>query len=55
MHASYPLDMTMRTARDLYFEVNGFGKDGGYTTFGSSSSSDRSSFRSPTPPAASPR
>lgn len=30
MHASYPLDMTMRNARDRYFEVNAFGKDGGY-------------------------
>lgn len=30
MHASYADDMTMRTARDLYFEVNGFGADGGY-------------------------
>lgn len=30
MHASYAHDMTMRTARDLYFEVNGFGADGGY-------------------------
>ncbi len=30
MHASYPLDMTMRNARDRYFVVNGFGKDGGY-------------------------
>jgi hypothetical protein len=30
MHASYTPDMTMRAARDLYFEVNGFGADGGY-------------------------
>lgn len=30
MHASYPLDMTMRIARDRYFEANGFGDDGGY-------------------------
>lgn len=30
MHASYTPDMTMQTARDLYFEVNGFGADGGY-------------------------
>ena len=31
MHASYTPDMTMRTARDLYFDVNGFGADGGYS------------------------
>ena len=31
MHASYTPDMTMRTARDLYFEANGFGADGGYS------------------------
>jgi hypothetical protein len=30
MHASYADDMTMRIARDRYFEVNGFGADGGY-------------------------
>jgi hypothetical protein len=30
MHASYTPEMTMRAARDLYFEVNGFGADGGY-------------------------
>jgi hypothetical protein len=30
MHAPYPSEMTMRTARDRYFEVNGFGADGGY-------------------------
>jgi hypothetical protein len=30
MHASYTPDMTMQRARDLYFEVNGFGADGGY-------------------------
>lgn len=30
MHASYAPDMTMRTARDRYFEANGFGADGGY-------------------------
>jgi hypothetical protein len=30
MHAAYPIDMTLRTARDRYFEVNGFGADGGY-------------------------
>lgn len=30
MHATYAPEMTMRTARDLYFEVNGFGADGGY-------------------------
>ena len=33
MHASYPHDMTMRTARDRYFEVNEFGADGGYNDF----------------------
>jgi hypothetical protein len=31
MHASYADDMTMRAARDRYFEVNGFGEDGGYS------------------------
>jgi hypothetical protein len=31
MHASYADDMTMRRARDLYFESNGFGADGGYS------------------------
>ena len=31
MHASYTPDMTMRAARDLYFEANGFGADGGYS------------------------
>jgi hypothetical protein len=30
MHASYADDMTMRAARDRYFEANGFGADGGY-------------------------
>jgi hypothetical protein len=30
MHAPYPSEMTMRTARDRYFEVNGFGPNGGY-------------------------
>ena len=30
MRTSYRDDMTMRAARDRYFEVNGFGKDGGY-------------------------
>ena len=30
MGTSYRDDMTMRAARDRYFEVNGFGKDGGY-------------------------
>ena len=30
MHASYTPEMTMRAARDLYFDVNGFGADGGY-------------------------
>ena len=30
MNASYADDMTMRAARDRYFEVNGFGPDGGY-------------------------
>lgn len=30
MHAFYAHDMTMRIARDRYFEVNGFGADGGY-------------------------
>ncbi|MDB5216572.1 MAG: hypothetical protein JWO86_4499 [Myxococcaceae bacterium] len=30
MRTHYPDDMTMRAARDRYFEVNGFGKDGGY-------------------------
>ena len=30
MTASYPDDMTMRAARERYFDVNGFGKDGGY-------------------------
>ena len=30
MQPSYPLDMTMRSARDLYFQVNDFGADGGY-------------------------
>ncbi len=28
--ATYPDSMTMREARDRYFEVNGFGADGGY-------------------------
>jgi hypothetical protein len=31
MHASYSPDMTMRAARDLYFQVNNFGADGGYS------------------------
>ena len=30
MHASYTPEMTMRAARDRYFDVNGFGADGGY-------------------------
>ena len=30
MHASYTHDMTMKNARDRYFEANGFGADGGY-------------------------
>jgi hypothetical protein len=30
MNASYSDDMTMRAARDRYFDVNGFGADGGY-------------------------
>jgi hypothetical protein len=30
MRTSYRDDMTMRAARDRYFELNGFGKDGGY-------------------------
>lgn len=30
MSATYPDDMTMRAARDRYFDVNGFGADGGY-------------------------
>ncbi len=30
MTALYGDDMTMREARDRYFDVNGFGKDGGY-------------------------
>lgn len=30
MRAFYPDDMTMRAARDRYFEANGFGADGGY-------------------------
>lgn len=30
MHAEYARDMTMQTARDRYFEANGFGADGGY-------------------------
>jgi hypothetical protein len=30
MHARYPDELTMREARDRYFEVNRFGIDGGY-------------------------
>ena len=30
MHASYTPERTMRAARDRYFDVNGFGVDGGY-------------------------
>jgi hypothetical protein len=30
MHASYADDMTLRDARALYFDSNGFGADGGY-------------------------
>ncbi len=30
MHPSYTPEMTMRAARDHYFDVNGFGADGGY-------------------------
>jgi len=29
MHVPYAPEMTMRAARDLYFDVNGFGADGG--------------------------
>ena len=30
MHASYPDDITLREARNRYFEANGFGPNGGY-------------------------
>ncbi|HSO31503.1 MAG TPA: hypothetical protein VLT33_03275, partial [Labilithrix sp.] len=30
MPVPYPPDLTMRAARALYFENNGFGADGGY-------------------------
>lgn len=30
MNAPYPDEMTMRAARDRYFDANGFGSDGGY-------------------------